>query len=87
MNNLNHSLDADFGAAIAHKSPQLFGRQYLAWWETRNLRMVANIREALGNQPGAKVLSIVGSSHKPYFDAYLRMMHDVIVVDSLQVLK
>jgi hypothetical protein len=39
----------------------LYGRQYVAWWETRNLRMVANIRVAFGNHPGARVLNIVGS--------------------------
>lgn len=71
----------DFGAALKHRSPLHDGRQYVAWWETRNLRMVANIRAAIGNQPGAKVLSIVGASHKPYFDAYLGLMHDIDVVD------
>jgi len=72
----------DFGAALKHRSPQHDGRQYVAWWETRNLRMVANIRAAIGNQPGARVLSLVGASHKPYFDAYLGLMHDIDVVDA-----
>ena len=31
---------------------KLYGRQYLAWWETRNLRMVANIRAAYAPPPG-----------------------------------
>lgn len=78
---------ADFGAAARQESPELHGRQYLAWWETRNLRMVANIRAAFGDRPGARVLAIVGSSHKPYFDAYLDMMQDVALVDAEQVLK
>jgi hypothetical protein len=72
----------DFGAALKHRSAQHYGRQYVAWWETRNLRMVANIRAAIGNQPGVRVLSIVGSSHKPYFDTYLGLMHDIDVVDT-----
>jgi hypothetical protein len=28
------------------------------------------------------VLSIVGSSHKPYFDAYFGLMHDITVEDA-----
>jgi hypothetical protein len=32
-------------------------------------------------------LNIVGSSHKPYFDAYLGMMHDVALVDAEAVLR
>jgi Family of unknown function (DUF5694) len=67
-------------------SPQL-GRQYFAWWETRNLRMVANVRAAIGNRPGARVLNIVGAAHKPYYDAYLGMMSDVTVVSASKVLK
>lgn len=84
---LNAYIHADFGAALKQDTPELYGRQYVAWWETRNLRMVANIREAFGNHPGSRVLSIVGASHKPYFDRYLGLMHDVEIVDSLQVLK
>lgn len=80
-------LEYDFGQALTHQSAQLFGRQYVAWWETRNLRMVANIRTAFANKPGAKVLSIVGSSHKPYFDAYLNMMHEVTLVETNKVLQ
>ena len=78
---------ADFGGGLKHATPELYGRQYVAWWETRNLRMVANIRTAFGNHPGAKVLVIVGSSHKPYFDTYLNMMHEVQVLDTLKLLK
>ena len=80
-------IGADFGGGIKHATPELYGRQYVAWWETRNLRMVANIRSAFGNQPGAKVLTVVGSSHKPYFDAYLEMMHEVQLVDAAKLLK
>jgi len=81
--NMKSFIAADFGRALKHQSSGLYGRQYVAWWETRNLRMVANIRSSFGNQPGARVLSVVGTSHKPYVDAYLQMMHDVEVVDSL----
>lgn len=78
---------ADFGGGLKHATPELFGRQYVAWWETRNLRMVANIRTAFGNYPGAKVLVIVGNSHKPYFDTYLNLMHEVKVLDPMKLLK
>ena len=80
-------ISIDFGEALKEQSPELFGRQYAAWNETRNLRMVANIRAAFGNRPGARVLNIVGASHKAYYDAYLDMMSDVELVDAETVLK
>ena len=86
-NNLHAFIKADFGGALKETSAAHYGRQYVAWWETRNLRMIANIRSTFANQPGARVLTIVGSSHKPYFDAYLNMMHEVKVVDAEAVLK
>ena len=78
---------SDFGGALKIDDPALFGRQYVAWWEARNLRMVANIRAAFGNKPGSRVLNIVGASHKAYYDAYLDMMHEVELVDIQTVLK
>ena len=42
-------------------------RAQVAEWEARNLRMVANIREALGSHSGEGAL-VVGTSHKPYMD-------------------
>ncbi|MGZ5200235.1 MAG: DUF5694 domain-containing protein [Telluria sp.] len=78
--------DADFGAALKDTSPQQFGRNYVASWETRNLRMAANIREAIGDLPGSRTLVIVGFSHKWYLEAYLNQMHDVRIVSSDQVL-
>lgn len=79
--------DSDFGAALKEPSPQRFGRGYAAYWETRNLRMAANIRDALGAAPGQRMLVIVGASHKFYLQAYLDMMHDVRLVDSDAVLR
>ena len=81
------AFDSDFGAALADRSPQRYGRRYVGWWETRNLRMVANIRAAMTAQPGTRTLAIVGASHKGYFEAYLGMMHDVRVVDAEAILK
>jgi hypothetical protein len=78
---------ADFGAALVEPSPQGFGRRYVGYWETRNLRMVANIRDVLARQPGTRLLTIVGASHKGYVDAYLNLMHDVRLADAAAVLR
>lgn len=77
---------SDFGAALTEPSPEHYGRRYVAYWETRNLRMVANMREVLGRQPGTRMLAIVGASHKGYYEAYLAMMRDVQLVDVMPLL-
>lgn len=77
----------DWGAALKEPSAAHYGRRYVAWWETRNLRMVANIRAVLQSRPGARLLTIVGASHAAYFKAYLAMMHDVRVADTAAVLR
>lgn len=79
--------DSDFGATLVEPSPQGFGRNYLGYWETRNLRMVANIRDVLGQYPGTRMLAIVGASHKWYYEAYLDQMHDVQLVDTAPLLR
>lgn len=79
--------EGDFGATLREPSPQGFGRQYLGYWETRNLRMVANIRDVLGRRPGMRLLAIVGASHKGYYEAYLNQMHDVRLVDAQAALR
>lgn len=84
---LQRAVESDFGAALRDSSPQHFGRLYVAGWETRNLRMVANIRAAFAEQPGARVLSIVGATHKPWFDSLLGQLQGVEIVDARQVLK
>ncbi|MGE0530911.1 MAG: DUF5694 domain-containing protein [Hyphomonadaceae bacterium] len=68
-------------------SPNDIGRARVAAWETRNLRQVANIREVSTRHPGGRILVIVGSAHKPWFDAYLSMMSDVEVVDAARILR
>lgn len=78
---------SDFGAALAEPSPQAFGRRYVGYWETRNLRIAANIRDILGIHPGSRALVLIGASHKPYLEAYLDEMHDVSLVDTKAVLK
>ncbi len=72
---------------LNRETPNAVGRTRIADWEVRNLRQVANIREAIANNPGARVLVITGSAHKPWFDSYLRMMTDVEVVDAARILR
>ena len=81
------AFDGDFGAALEEPSSQRIGRGYVGYWETRNLRMAANIRDAMAPRPGMRMLVIVGASHKGYLEAYLHQMHDVRVVDSRPLLR
>lgn len=71
-------LDADL--------PDAVGDQWVALWQTRNLHMVGHIQRVIAQHPGERVLVIVGASHKPFFDAYLRQMMGVTVVDAEPVL-
>jgi hypothetical protein len=72
---------------INRASPNGVGRARVAAWEVRNLRQVANIREVSARHPGGRILVIVGSAHKPWFDAYLSMMSDVEIVDAARILR
>jgi len=49
--------------------------------------MVANIRETFRERPGARVLTIVGVSHKPWFDNWLDQLQGVDVADVTEFLK
>lgn len=79
--------EANVGPAMRAKSPQGYPQIWVGGWETRNLRMVANVRETFRERPGARVLSIVGVSHKPWFDAWLGQLQGVDIVDVEAVLK
>lgn len=81
------TIDADFGAVARQTDNGNIARRYLSWWQTRGLRMAANVVEATAFNPSAKVLVLVGSSHKAYFDAYLNQMHDFNIVSVESVLK
>jgi hypothetical protein len=59
----------------------------VAGWEIRNLCMVANVRETFRERPGARVLSIVGASHEPWFDHWLGQLQGVNIVDTAEVLE
>jgi hypothetical protein len=81
------TIASDMGRNARFPSPKLYGRQYVAWWETRNLRIAANIRATLQQNPESRVLSIIGATHKGYLDAYLNMMQDIRLVDAEQFLR
>lgn len=81
------TIASDMGRAVSYPPAQPYGRQYVAWWETRNLRIAANIRSTLQEKPDSRVLSIIGATHKGYLDAYLDMMQDIRLVDAEQFLR
>ena len=81
------TIASDMGRAVSYAKGQPYGRQYVAWWETRNLRIAANIRSTLQKDPSARVLSIIGATHKGYLDSYLDMMQDIRIVDAEQFLR
>jgi hypothetical protein len=85
--NLQMLAESNISTAMRFPSAEHYPQIWVAGWETRNLRMVANIRAAFRERPGARVLSIVGASHKPWFDSWLGQLSGVDIVDAEQVLK
>jgi len=77
----------DFGAALRDKSPQQYGRMYVMGWETRNLRMAANILASFRERPGARVLVIVGATHKPWLERALGWTQGLEIVDVQRALE
>jgi hypothetical protein len=79
--------EANVSAAMRARSPEGYPQMWVAGWEVRNLRMVANIRETFRERPDARVLSVVGVTHKPWFDHWLGQLQGVQVVGVAEVLK
>ncbi|MDP1977192.1 DUF5694 domain-containing protein [Undibacterium sp.] len=79
--------EANIIPSMRAKSAEGYPQMWVAGWEIRNLRMVGNIRETFRERPGARVLSIVGVSHKPWFDSWLGQMQGVEIVDAFDILK
>lgn len=79
--------EVNAAASMRAKSAERYPQIWVAGWEIRNLRMVANIRTTFRERPGARVLSIVGVSHKAWFDSWLGQLQGVEVVDAEQVLE
>ncbi|WP_422017599.1 DUF5694 domain-containing protein [Roseateles sp.] len=73
--------------SMQHRTPERFPEMWVAGWDIRNLRMVANIRETFRERPGARVLTIVGAAHKPWFDHWLAQLQGVSVVNAVDALK
>ncbi len=55
-------------------------RPRVAMWEARNLAMARNIRAATAATPGGRFLVVVGTSHKPFLEAYLGELLDLELV-------
>lgn len=68
-------------AALQARSTSGYPQIWVAGWETRNLRMVANVREAFRDRVGQRVLVVVGASHKPWFDHWLGQLQGLDIVD------
>jgi len=79
-------MDCDWKRTMNDAEPEQYGRKYTMGWQARNLRMVSLIMTAALTEPGGRVLSIVGASHKPYFEAYLNQMHDIEIIETDTVL-
>jgi hypothetical protein len=76
------ALDADAQWFSMLRSEKLgrAGRQRVAAWEAQNLQMAVAIRTATAPIAGGKALLIVGASHKPFLEAYLRTFADIELV-------
>lgn len=79
--------EANVKGPMQSTSPEGYPQMWVAGWETRNLRIVANIRETFREHPGARVLSIIGATHKPWLDSWLGMLQGVDIVDAERVLQ
>lgn len=87
QDSLRTHAEANIVEPMRSQSPEGYPQMWVAGWEIRNLRMVANIRETFRERPGARVLAIVGVSHKPWFDNWLGQLQGADIVDVAQVLK
>jgi hypothetical protein len=79
-------VDVHWKELLRRSTPENVGPARVAIYETRNLHMVGHIQRMIAQHPGERVLVVVGGSHKPLFDAYLRQMMGVKVVDAEEVI-
>lgn len=79
-------VDLHWKELLRRSTPEKVGQARVALYETRNLHMVGQIQRMIAQHPGERVLVIVGGSHKPLFDAYLRQMMGVKVVEAREVI-
>ncbi|TQV72759.1 hypothetical protein FLL45_14900 [Aliikangiella marina] len=71
---------------LANDGKSRIGNTRVAFWEFRNLNMAAHITRVMADNPGKKMVYIVGSSHKYYVEKYLKQMRVIEVVDAEKVL-
>lgn len=83
----NERAQAEWAPFLATRSDPEAARLRLAVWEARNLRMAGNIVELARGVPGARVLVIVGASHKPYLEAMLDRLGAVDIVSTEALLE
>lgn len=89
VNNPEHlraRAEANVLTTMRARSAQGYPQMWVAGWEVRNLRMVSNIRESFRERPAARVLTIVGATHKPWFDSWLGQLQGVDIVNVADVL-
>jgi pheromone shutdown protein TraB len=79
-------VDLHWKELLRRSTPENVGPARVAIYEARNLYMMAEIQRMVSQHPGERVLVVVGASHKPLFDAYLRQMMGVKVVDADEVI-
>lgn len=79
-------VDLHWKELLRRSTPENVGPAGVALYETRNLNMVGYIQRMVSQHPGERVLVVVGGSHKPFFDTYLRQMMGVTVVEAEDVL-
>lgn len=65
------TLDEEWRLFVDRDLPRGPGQARIALWDVRNLAMVSNILRVVSQHPGERVVVIVGTSHKPFFDDYL----------------
>ncbi len=68
------------------KDDQYVGADVVAGWNARNLKIATNVIR-IADQPGDRVLLIIGAGHTPLIRQYLSQTPGFEVVDSLPFLK
>ena len=82
----HNRVDLHWKKLLHRPTPENVGPARVAIYEARNLHMVGQIQRMVSQHPGERVLVIIGVSHKPLFDAYLRQMMGVRVVEAEEVI-
>ena len=60
--------------------PNGAGKVRQALWDERNFRIAANLRAAMADAPGKRVLLVIGAGHKPWLDQILAASLELEIV-------